>query len=76
MLDNKYDTAVDAFNKAIRAYPAGDAIPEAYYQKGLSLQHLGQTDAARDAFQFVVRTWPNSEVATLAKQKLDQLKKP
>jgi TolA-binding protein len=76
MLDNKYDRAVDAFDKAIRAYPAGDAIPEAYYQKGLALQHLGQTDAARDAFAFVVRTWPNSDVYMLAKQKLDQLKKP
>jgi TolA-binding protein len=76
MLDNKYDKAVEAFDKAIRAYPAGDAIPEAYYQKGLALQHLGQTDAARDAFAFVVRTWPNSDVFTLAKQKLDQLKKP
>jgi TolA-binding protein len=76
MLDNKYDKAVDAFDKAIRAYPAGDAIPEAYYQKGLALQHLGQTDAARDAFAFVVRTWPNSDVYMLAKQKLDQLKKP
>jgi TolA-binding protein len=76
MLDNKYDKAVDAFDKAIRAYPSGDAIPEAYYQKGLALQHLGQIDAARDAFAFVVRTWPNSDVFTLAKQKLDQLKKP
>ena len=76
MLDNKYDKAVDAFDKAIRAYPSGDAIPEAYYQKGLALQHLGQTDAARDAFAFVVRTWPNSDVYGLAKQKLDQLKKP
>ncbi len=76
MLDNKYDKAVEAFDKAIRGYPAGDAIPEAYYQKGLALQHLGQTDDARDAFAFVVRTWPNSDAGRLAKQKLDQLKKP
>jgi tol-pal system protein YbgF len=76
MLNNQYDKAVDAFDKAIRAYPAGDAIPEAYYQKGLALQHLGQTDAARDAFAFVVRTFPTSDVFQLAKQKLDQLKKP
>jgi tol-pal system protein YbgF len=76
MLDNKYDKAAEAFDKAIRAYPTGDAIPEAYYQKGVALQHLGQIDKARDAWDIVVKNYPDSTPATLAKQKLIQLKKP
>ena len=76
MLDNKYDKAAEAFDKAIRAYPTGDAIPEAYYQKGVALQHLGQMDKARDAWDTVVKNYPDSTPATLAKQKLIQLKKP
>jgi tol-pal system protein YbgF len=76
MLDNKYDKAAEAFDKAIRAYPTGDAIPEAYYQKGVALQHLGQIDKARDAWDTVVKNYPDSTPATLAKQKLIQLRKP
>ena len=76
MLDNKYDKAAEAFDKAIRAYPTGDAIPEAYYQKGVALQHLGQIDKARDAWDTVVKNYPDSTPATLARQKLIQLKKP
>jgi tol-pal system protein YbgF len=76
MLDNKYDKAAEAFDKAIRAYPTGDAIPEAYYQKGVALQHLGQIDKARDAWDTVVKNYPDSTPALLAKQKLNEKRKP
>jgi tol-pal system protein YbgF len=70
------EKAVAAYDLAIRTYPSGNAIPEAYYRKGLALQNLKQSDAARDAFQTVIQKYPESTAATLASQRLTDLKKP
>ena len=45
--DGKNDKAVEAYDLAIRTYPSGNAIPEAYYKKGLALKNLKQIDLAR-----------------------------
>jgi TolA-binding protein len=68
--DKKYQQAVDACDAAIRNYPKapGDIIPQAYYRKGLALMDLGQTDQAREAFDYVIKTWPDSTPAALASQ--------
>src|SRR5437879_2649748 len=68
----KDDKAVEACDVAIRTYPGGNAIPEAYYRKGLALRNLRQLDQARQAFDFVVRTYPQSAEASLARQQLAQ----
>jgi TolA-binding protein len=78
--DGKYQKAVDACDVAIRTYPtAGDKIAEAYYRKGLALQGLKDLAGARDAFEQAVKADPGGENGTagrLAKQRLDQLKRP
>ena len=38
--DGKNDKAVEACDVAIRTYPSGDEMPDAYYKKGLALQNL------------------------------------
>ena len=45
--DGKNDKAVEACDLAIRTYPTGDKIPEAYYRKGLALQQSETTSTAR-----------------------------
>ena len=72
----KYDKTIDACDIAIRIYPTGDAIPEAYYRKGIALRGLKDPDKARDAFQAVVASHPESSAAILANQQLQELKKP
>jgi TolA-binding protein len=74
--DGKYDKAIEAYDKAIRNYPSGDALPDAYYRKGVALNNLKQVDEARQAWEFLIMTFPTSDAALLAKQKMDQLKKP
>lgn len=74
--DGKNDKAVEAYDKAIRNYPNGDALPDAYFRKGVALNNLKQVDEAREAWEFLVATYPTSDAALLAKQKIDQLKKP
>ena len=72
MLEN-YEAGVAAFEKVITDYPDSDKVSEAYYNRGLALERLEQTDRARDSYETVTRRYPNSQAATLAKQALDRM---
>ena len=74
--DGKNEKAVEAYETAIRTYANGNAIPEAYYKKGLALRGLKQIDLARQAWEFVTKTYPESIPAALARQALQQLSAP
>ena len=49
-------------------------MPEAYYKLGLSYEALKQLDAARKAFETVIKSHPAASEATLAQQALERLK--
>jgi TolA-binding protein len=74
--DGKNEKAVEACDLAIRTYPNGDKIPDAYYKKGLALQNLRDVNGARDAWEHVVRTDPNTDAGRLARQSLERIKRP
>ena len=74
--DGKPDKAVEACDLAIRNYPTGDKIPEAYYRKGLALSTLKDIAGARAAFEEVVKKYPDCAEASLARQGLERLKRP
>jgi TolA-binding protein len=74
--DGKNDKAVEACDLAIRTYPNGDKIPDAYYKKGLALQNLRDLNGARDAWEHVVKSNPDTDAGRLAKQRLEQIKRP
>jgi TolA-binding protein len=79
LTDGKYQKAVEACDLAIRTYPNGDKIPDAYYRKGVALQSLKDLPGARDAFEQAVKADPNGVngvAGGLAKQRLDQLRRP
>lgn len=70
------DKAVEAYDTAIRSYQGAPALPEAYYKKGVALKALKRPDEARAAFDYVVKTYPESNAASLARQGLAQLGPP
>jgi tol-pal system protein YbgF len=74
--DGKPDKAVEACDLAIRNYPTGDKIPEAYYRKGLALSTLKDIAGARAAWEEIVKKYPDSQEASLARQGLERLKRP
>jgi TolA-binding protein len=76
LADKKYEKAVEACDVAIRTYPNGNAIPEAYFRKGLALADLKDMNGARAAWETVVRNFPESDAGRLAKQRLDQIRRP
>ncbi|HEY7287534.1 MAG TPA: tetratricopeptide repeat protein [Vicinamibacterales bacterium] len=74
--DHKDQQAVDACDLAIRNYPSGNAIPTAYYRKGLALSNLKNVAGAREAWETVVKMFPDSAEAGLARQGLERVKRP
>jgi len=76
LADNKPDKAVEACDLAIRNYPTGDKIPEALYRKGMALSMLKDAEGARAAWDEVVKKYPDSAEAQLARQGLERLKRP
>lgn len=73
---HKDQQAVDACDLAIRTYPNSNSIPAAYYRKGLALGNLKNVAGARDAWETLVKNYPDSLEATLARQGLERLKRP
>ena len=76
LMDRKFDKSVEACDTAIRNYPKGTATAGAYYNEGMAFMDLKQADRAREAFAFIVKTFPDSQEALLASQRLDDLKDP
>jgi len=74
--DGRFADAVLSYDEVIVNYSDGDAVPEAQYKKGLALDRLGDTDQAREAFQAVLNSFPDSRIATLALQALNRLNRP
>jgi TolA-binding protein len=73
VFENKYDKGLEAYETAIRTYPAAAAaVAQAYYKKGLALRHVGQADKAREAFEACIAKDPNGpqqgDFAILCKQ--------
>ncbi len=75
LADKKYQKAVDACDTAIRTYPSGNAIPDAYFRKGLALADMRDVNGARAAWEIVVRNFPDSDAGRLAKQRLEQTRR-
>ena len=71
--DGKNDKAVEACDVAIRAYPKGNAIPEAYLRKGQAQLNLRDAGGARATWEALIRNFPDSAMAQMAQNRLNQL---
>jgi tol-pal system protein YbgF len=71
--DGKHQEAVQAYTQVIVNYPKGQSVAPAYYKRGLAFGELGQVDRARESFEAVIKLFPDSDAARLAKQSLDRL---
>ena len=71
--DGKFNEAIDAYNRVIANHPKGDRVPDAYYKRGIALSAIGQTERARESFETLMKEFPESDLARLAKQQVDRL---
>jgi tol-pal system protein YbgF len=75
-LDKKDMEAVVAYERVISNYPGSASVPTAYYKRGLALERLGEAARAKESYESVIKEFPDSQQATLARQRLEGLNRP
>jgi tol-pal system protein YbgF len=69
----RYADAVNAYTAAIQKFPRSMWVPEAYYKRGKAQESLGTPEAARASYEQLLKTYPDTPSAGLAKQALDRI---
>jgi tol-pal system protein YbgF len=69
----RYADGVNAYTAAIQKFPRSMWVPEAYYKRGKAQESLGTPEAARASYEMLLKTYPDTPSAGLAKQAIDRL---
>jgi tol-pal system protein YbgF len=72
--ENNYEKAILEYEKVIKNYPEGDKVPHALLKQGLSFLKLGDKASARLLFQQIMKDYPNTNQARIAKAKLAEIR--
>lgn len=67
---SRFDSAAVEYGKVESGWPSGDRVPAALYKLGLSREKLGLPDGAKKTFEDLVKRFPNSGEAQLARERL------
>jgi TolA-binding protein len=67
---NKWREAIDAYGLVPRTSPSA---PDAGFKRGRAYAQTGQIDKAREAWEAVIKAFPDSDAARLAKQDLERI---
>ncbi len=70
----KYPQAVQAYREVIDNYKKSLWEPDAYYKRGMAYLQISNKDQARADFQYVIKNFPDNNLAPLAKAQLDGIK--
>ena len=71
--DGKFPEAAEAYEQVVLRYADGAFVADALYKRGLTLLRLDEPELARQAFEGVVQNHPESNMANLAQQRLDNM---
>jgi len=69
----RYDDAYDAFKKVLDVYPEGDKVPSALLKTAYCSIAVGREEEAREFLNELISSFPLSEEAQLAEEKLETL---
>ena len=72
--ENKFEKAILEYEKVVKSYPEGDKVPYALLKQGLSFLKLGDKSSARLILQQVIKDFPNTNQARIARSKLVEIK--
>ena len=67
---SKFDSAAVEYQRVVSDYPNGDKVPAALYKLALSQEKLGRIADARKSFEDLVKRFPDSGEAQLARDRL------
>jgi len=72
--EKKYEKAIVEYDKVVKNYPEGNKVPFALLKQGLSFEKLGDKASAKLLLQQVIRDFPNTGQARIARTKLLEIK--
>lgn len=72
--EKKYEQAILEYEKVAKNYPSGSKVPYALLKQGLSFLKLGDKTSAKLLLQQVIRDYPNTNQARIARSKLQEIK--
>lgn len=72
--ENRVEDALDAFLEIPQLFPTAARVPDAMYRTALLQLELGRRSDARSTLERVINTYPDSGVATLAREKLREIR--
>ncbi len=58
----------------IKGFPASDKVPYALLKQGMSFQKLGDKGSAKIVYQQIIKKYPQTNQAKVARTKLSELK--
>lgn len=70
-----YQKAILEYQKVIENFPKGNKIAGAYLKQGLAFAELGEAENSRIVLKDLIKKFPKSGEALIAKKKIDKLKK-
>ena len=73
-LDQKYEKAILEYETVVKNYPDGNKVPYALLKQGLSFQKLGDKTSAKLILQQIIRDYPNTNQARVARETLLEIK--
>lgn len=68
----QFNEAIAEFDKVTANFSKGDKVPAARLKKGMALAELGQTEAAKQEFTALMKLYPKSNEAALARQQIEE----
>ena len=68
--------AIVAYDRVITNFPGSTSVPTAYYKRGLAFERLGETARARESYETLIKQFPDTQQAVLAKQRLEPANRP
>ena len=68
--------AIAAYDRVIANYPGSASVPTAYYKRGMAFERLGEPARARESYEALIKQFPDTQQAVLAKQRLEPANRP
>ncbi len=69
----QYQEALTEYGRVLDAYKTSEWVPEALYKQGQSYERLKDVPRARQAYDLVVKSFPDTNAAIRAKERLQAL---
>ena len=73
-VDDKYEKAIVEYEKVIKGFPTSEKVPHALLKQGISFQKLGDDGSAKIVYQQIVKKYPQTQQAKVARARLSELK--